>query len=421
MVSPKLSTKHDATHTRLEASLLLCCARTCINDKTAEQIKALLKENINWDYLLRTAIWHGVMPLLYCSLNATCPEAVPKAIMDRLRDYFHLLARRNLFLTRELLKLLNLFQAHEIPAIPYKGLVLAASAYGNLALRQFCDLDILIHRQDALRVKSLLLTQGYRLSQEQPSGAQEALWFQSACEYNFVSNDGRVMVEPHWALARPKYCFRLDSECLWERLETISLAGTPVLTFQPQDMLLIVCMNGTKDRWETLKQICDVAETIRAHQEIDWERVIKQAGILGSERMLKLSLFLASDLLGTPLPEKVWQRIDADPVVKLLAAQVREQLFVKVDNPPKFEESNFSLWDIRVRERWQDRVRYCFTLVFMPNEGDAALLPLPPSLYFIYYLLRPIRLVGRNGLIVLKRILRWLNPKSFSNITRRAT
>ena len=171
---PKLSAKHDATHTHPEAELLLWCARTCINSE-AEQIKALLKENINWDYLLRTALWHGVAALLYCSLNATCPEAVPKAILDQLRDYFHNLARRNLFLTRELLKLLNLFQAHEIPAIPYKGPVLAASAYGNLALRQFCDLDILIHKQDALRVKSLLLNQGYRLSQEQPSGAQEAM------------------------------------------------------------------------------------------------------------------------------------------------------------------------------------------------------------------------------------------------------
>lgn len=416
---PKLSAKHDpTTYTHPEAELLLCCARTDIHSE-AEQIKALLKEKINWDYLLRTALWHGMAALLYCSLNATCPEAVPKPILDQLRYYFHNLARRNLFLTRELLKLLNLFQAHEIPAIPYKGPVLAASAYGNLALRQFCDLDILIHRQDALKVKSLLLNQGYRLSQEQPSGAQEAMWFKSACEYNFVSNDGKVMVEPHWAIARPKYCFLLDPECLWQRLETISLAGTPVLTFQPEDMLLIVCMNGTKDHWQSLKQICDVAEVIRAHQEIDWERVIKQASILGSERMLKLSLFLASDLLGTALPEKVWQRIQADPVVKSLATQVRERLFVNATNSPKFEDSNFSLWDIRVRERLQDRVRYCFTLVFMPNEGDAALLPLPPSLYFIYYLLRPIRLIGRNGLMVLKHILGLLNS-NFS-ITRRAT
>jgi hypothetical protein len=347
------------------------------------------------------------MPLLYQNLNATYPEAVPQAILEKLRDYSHNLARRNLFLTRELLKLLDLFAAHEIPAVPYKGPILAVSAYGNLALRQFCDLDILIHKQDALKVKTLLLTQGYRLSLEQQPGAQEAMWFQSACEYNFVSNDGKVMVEPHWAIARPKYCFLLDPESLWERLEPISIAATSVLTFRPQDLLLIICMNGTKDLWRSLKQICDVAETIRAHQELDWEQLMKQARILGSERMLLVSFFLASDLLGTALPEEVWQRIQADPPVKSLAQQVRERLFFNFDNPPKFEDSNFSLWDLRVRERLQDRVRYCFNLMFSPNEGDAALLPLPASLYFIYYLLRPIRLVVRNGLIMLKYLLRF--------------
>jgi len=34
---------------------------------------------------------------------------------------------------------------------------------------------------------------------------------------------------------------------------------------------------------------------------------MKQSRILGSERMLLLSCLLASDLLGTALPEKVWQ------------------------------------------------------------------------------------------------------------------
>jgi hypothetical protein len=379
-----------------------------MDSETAERIKALLQEDIDWDYLLRTALWHGVMPLLYWSLNATCAEAVPQAIMGQLRDYFYNLARRNLFLTRELLKLLNLFATHKIPAIPYKGPVLAALAYGNLAFRYFYDLDILIHRQDALRVKTLLLNQGYRLSLEQRLGAQEAMWFQSACEYNFISNDGRITVEPHWAIARPKHCFLLDAECLWERVEPISLAGTSVLTFRSQDLLLILCMNGTKDLWKSLKQICDVAEVIRADRQIDWDQVMQQARILGSERMLLLSCFLASDLLGTALPEKVWQRIQADPTVKSLAKQVRERLFLNFNNSPNlFKDSNFSLWDIRVRERLQDKVQYCFNLVFSPNEGDAALLPLPPSLYFIYYLLRPIRLVGRNGMIILKHLLKF--------------
>src|SRR5262245_10666576 len=126
-----------------EVQLILCCAGTHIDAAKAERIKGLLSEEINWDFLIHIASQHGVMPLLYFTLKNTCLEAVPKAVLDQLRNYFYTNAAHNVFLTTELLKLLTLFEAHGIPAIPFKGPVLAASVYGNLSLRQFGDLDIL--------------------------------------------------------------------------------------------------------------------------------------------------------------------------------------------------------------------------------------------------------------------------------------
>ena len=61
------------------------------------------------------------MPLLYRTLNSTCSDAVPKPTLEELRDHFYVNAGRNLFLTKELLKVLHLLEAHGIPAIPYKG------------------------------------------------------------------------------------------------------------------------------------------------------------------------------------------------------------------------------------------------------------------------------------------------------------
>lgn len=142
LLSP--STKAPTAATRPEIELLLCCTRTQINTATAERIKILIQSKIDWAYLIQTATRHGVMSLLYQSLSTTCPEAVPKTNLAQLRDYFHSSAFHNLFLTKELLKLLNLFESHSIPAIPYKGPVLAVSAYGNLSLRQISDLDILV-------------------------------------------------------------------------------------------------------------------------------------------------------------------------------------------------------------------------------------------------------------------------------------
>src|SRR5438093_13533877 len=100
---PSQTLKATLANIRPEAGLLLCCARSHMDQWTAARIRTLLQEDIDWPYLLRTARSHGMMPLLYWHLNATCPDSIPKATLDKLRDHFHANAQRNLFLTGELL------------------------------------------------------------------------------------------------------------------------------------------------------------------------------------------------------------------------------------------------------------------------------------------------------------------------------
>ena len=118
---------------RPEVRLLLDCARMRLDAQEAIRIKNLVSKNMDWAYLVRTARTHGVMPLLYRTLNSTCSAAVPTQTLAELREHFYRNTGRNLFLAKELLKLLNLFEVHAIPAIPYKGPVL-----GAFHLRQFC-------------------------------------------------------------------------------------------------------------------------------------------------------------------------------------------------------------------------------------------------------------------------------------------
>lgn len=416
---PRPSAQTAVVDVRPEDKLLLCCARTRIDSETAERIKCLLREDVDWASLTGTAFRHGVMPLLYQSLHATCPEAVPKGMLRQLRAHFYANVERNLFLTGELLNLLNLLEAHRIPAVPFKGPVLAASVYGNLALRQFGDLDILVHRRDVLRAKTLLLSQGYWQERPPPqlTSAQEAARLRSHHEYTFVRDDGAVVVEIQWGVTQRLDCFPLDVERVWGRLETVSLSGTTVFNLSSEDLLLILCAHGVKHYWERLIWICDIAELVRARPQMDWGRVMEQARRLRSERTLYLSLHLASDLLGATLPTEILSRIQADPMVPSLAAQVRTWLFrepsgsPEASDPSVFPLSEKALFRLRVRERLRDRVPYFLQRLhrlLTPNERDRALLPLPTSLSFLYYLLRPLRLMGAYGGSPFKRLLRFL-------------
>jgi len=348
---------------------------------------------------------HGVMPLLYRTLNTTCPEAVPQAAMHQLRGYFYTNALRNLFLTQELLKLLNQFEAHRIPAIPFKGPVTAESVYGDLSLRQFCDLDILVRRQDVARAKELLLSQGYR-PRFRLTPRQEAAHVQSQPHYSVERGDGRILLEIHWRISSSHFSSPLDFERLWERRQEISLDGKEVPTLCPEDLLLILCVHGTKHLWERFGWICDVAKLISAHKGMKWGRAMKEGGALGSERMLFLGLFLASDLLGAALPEEVLQTVRADRVVRSLAAHVREQLFRGGVAPIGVFER--VLFHLKTKNRLSDRICYCLRFarhVMTPTVSEWQRLPLPDSLFPIYYLLRPMRLVAKRGLRLWKRLL----------------
>ena len=391
--------------TQLEIELLLCCARTCMDTARVDRLRGLLREDINWEYVIRTAQRHGIIPLLSKHLSLTCPEAVPQAILDQLHHLVYANTLHSLFLTRELLKLLTLFETHNIPTMPYKGPVLATTVYGNLALRQFSDLDILVPEQDVLRVKALLIARGYR-----PwlplTDAQESAHLKSYHAYTFVRYDRRVSVDVHWRFEGSLYAFPLDLKPLWQRLEMIPFVVTTIRNPPPEDLLLLLCAHGTKDGWAQLKWICDINELCLVHPGMDWERVMEHATMLYSERMLFLGLLLAHDLLGATLPENVLQKIQTAQVVRSLASRVRKQLFSETAGIVQRVERD--ILHFRVMQCSRDKMSYVFhnfREVMTPNESDQACFPLPSALSSLHYALRPVRLISAYGPDVVRHFL----------------
>lgn len=387
---------------RLEDELLLCCARIQLDSGRAERIRALVQDGVNWAYLLWKAFPHAMLPLLYWHLNATCPGAVPGSIFKQLQGHFHSNIKRNLFLTGELLSLLNMFEEHGIRALSYKGPLLAASVYGNLGLRQFADLDLLVSPREVPKAKELLLSRGY-----QPrfplSHTQEAAYLQTKSEEIFVREGGGVFVKLHWGVAAEYFSLPLDVERLWKRLQPLALGGRTLCTLSPEDLLLILCVDGATYLWGRLGRICDVAELIRAHERMDWQQVLEQSRRLGVERMLFLGLRLAAELLGANLPAEVLQRVQVDPKVEALTTKVRERFLRETVSPPEILES--SLFHLRTRESWREKVRYLLSRTLTPSPGDWTFVQLPVSLSFLYPLIRPIRLLQQCELAPLKRLL----------------
>lgn len=396
-----------------EIEVLLICACTSMESEKANRLKALLQAGIEWEKLIQMATQHKVIPLLYWNLNTICPEAVPQNIFDRLQKNYYTDARRNLFLSGELVRLLDLFESQGIQALPFKGPILAASAYGNLSLRQFCDLDILIREKDIEKAKMLFLSEGYEMKIEriEVTPEQEAAFVRSPnihhfvreTAYPFIHEQKKILAELHWGIVPKYFSFPLDSEQLWENIEQVSIAGKSVPNLSPENALLMICGHGTKDCWRQLARICDVAEIIRSHPQLDWTKLMERATILGGKRMLCLGIFLAKNLLGTTLPDSVCQKIQADPEVEILATQVFDGLFSNTNKSSK--DGNVTSFHLRAKENLTDKLQYFLLITITPTTTDWLLLPLAKFPTFIYYLLRPIRLIGEQALKVFKSMV----------------
>jgi hypothetical protein len=319
-----------------------------------EQIQILLRGPIDWDYVIRTASGHGIKPLLCHYLGSVCTEAFPETVRGQLQRFAQVHSLQNLFMTRELTRISALLENNGVSIIPWKGPILAAAAYGNVALRQFGDLDILVREQDAMRAKDLLLASGYRPLYPQPA-EQEAAYYALRKVYELVRQDGRVVVELHWAITSRTFPFPLDPASLWAEAENVSLEGTPVRNLGPEDLLLVLSVHGAKHHWGKLMWICDIAEVVRSYADkVDWSRLRTRARSLGATRILALALFLARDLLGAAVPEDVWRRVQAEPKVAWLAGEVKSVLFSGGGTLMAVERPAFY---IQLRERAQDRMR----------------------------------------------------------------
>jgi hypothetical protein len=393
--------KRDLTNSRRpEHELLLCAGRTCSNLDVTGPVRDLVHRGLDWAYLMRCVFQHDMTPFVYPVLSEVCPEAVPGPIMTRLSEQYHGHARRNLFLTGELLRLMDLFQTEGIPVVPFKGVTMLASVYGDVAAREIDDLDILVRKQDVLKAKAVLAAQGYK-STIRLTPAQEAALLDSHFEWLFARDDEKVHVDLHWAITPAYLSFTLDLDRLEGRLMPVSLNGREVPTLSPEDLLVLVCGHGTKHRWPILKMVCDVAKLVGRERRLDWTNVMRQAEAMGCVRMVLLGLVLAGSLLKARVPDEVLQRADADPVVQSLAAQVGQRLFLDTNGRPGAIET-YRFYS-RAMDRFRDKRRYLFDVVASPTIPEWELVSLPSSLSFLYYPIRGIRLLGKYGLRPFKR------------------
>ena len=360
--------------------MLLLCARPTLDADARAEIETFL-DAVDWSVLVRTAEAHRVTAIVLRRLAGI--SGVPPEIVAAGGSYLAKQAERNAKLTRALKDVLVALAGKGIPAIPFKGPVVAQLAYADPALRRYGDLDILVREKDAAAACDALTAFGFRGTTVLSPRQMRAFRRYSGQDIVFK---GDVAVEPHWALAPRTLSLEIDYQGLWARARQIDLDGQPVLCFGPEDLVTVLCLHGSKEQWTRLLWVADLAHMIAASPGLDWAALLGRAKAQGFLRMVLIALTLAREAIA--LPSVVNDAIAADPVARDLAERAAQRLFER--DPAEESIYTISAFRRRMRERARDRVRYVLRTLMTPRDMHYSIIKLPDGLFFLY---TPIKLV----------------------------
>lgn len=390
----------DIGHVTQEARLLLACSRTSMSDAARSQILNLATTIDSWRAVVELARYHGVAPLMYRALRLVCPDLVPKEPLDALRSLTQAGALLNRSLAQELIHLCQAFDEQSVPVIPFKGATLAVAAYGDLALRDFDDLDFIVPKERASDAQQVLWAQGYRPRDRShgPMHAEEPY-------HVFVKKQSLLRIDLQWTMAHERFSFRLDRPEIWDHLLPVSIGGVQIRALAPEELLIVLCVHGSKHAWEQLKWVADVSELLRSHR-VDWRRVFAVAKKWKCRRMLVLGLMVAYRLLDAPLPGSVVAGLAREGEVAALAGRMPKSLLTRPQEGID-DQDNAALYLSLKDSRWN---RWNFGLTLLRDDHPVvhdppAWLRAGSSLTILAGIFQPLRRCAAQSRHV-KRLLR---------------
>ncbi|HZZ38463.1 MAG TPA: nucleotidyltransferase family protein [Acidobacteriaceae bacterium] len=334
-----------------------------------------------WMPALDLADRENILPWTAACLSAAGPWS--EQLTDRLREI-----RRNAqisaFLWNSTLKsTLADFHRRGILVIPLKGPWLAERLYGDAALRNYSDLDLLVRRSDISRAEGLLNQLGFLPASRR--GDYERTW-----------RRGSITIELHHDVENPlSFDFRIDE--VWQRAQPAEFHGVPAWLLAPCDEQLFLCLHSARHRFERLSHILDVVFAFRSWPEMPAHALRTR----DADHLLALGARMAARLdprLAVPDPPSLQQRDRA--VLDVLAGRLwQERLLAPVPRLDWRAKCQFFIaLESRPWNRLLTRLRHLRILLTRLIDADFAF----AARFHLHrtwqvWLLRPIRLLSKRA------------------------
>jgi hypothetical protein len=381
-------------HAPPEIQLVLACARAQLNPAAAGEIASAAAQPLDWLKAIDLASGHGLSPILSCQVQQHATAGVPETIRLCLIERFRAHTIKNFELTKELLEIVSLLQNNGVDVLAFKGPVLSEQLYGDLSLREFIDLDILVAPNDASPVIMWLSAKGFH-PQFVLTRREFARFQRNRSDIGLYHKAKKLPVDVHWGLLSPGYSFSPAGHVPWDAIQSVSIASRYVKTFSSETQLLFSCLHQAKHNWLRLGRLMDLGALIQQSSAMDWQQIQKRSGSFGTARMIRVSLRLVQRLFEVALPGNITEWVENDACSRKIAERILKRLLLADTTTTEQPTPSDSLFRASM-ESLADRTFYWFDTILRPTPLEWALLPLPDRLYPLYYPIRVGRLVCKH-------------------------
>ena len=366
---------------------LICAASSGLN--TRDDFLSLLQKPIRWKLLFDLAERHGVLPLLSQALFSVADQ-IPAGETLNLKERYQANLHKALFLSREFIRIVDRLSGEGIEVLPYKGLALAETIYGDIALRQSGDIDLLVRSSDFRRIEKVVGELGFTPHLKLRKAEQQA-YLKSGYECAFDGAAGRNLLEVQWSVQPRFYAVDFDMDGVFQRAVSISVAGRSMKAPSMEDLYIILALHAAKHVWQRLIWICDLGR-IGACQTLNWNWIGEQARQLGIVRIIRVTLLLVQRMLGVPV-SPAQAGLGDDEQSEKLAAEIEYQTASEMEYD--VESLAYFRLMLRLRERRTDQIRFMSRLLLTPGPGEWAVIRLPKGLFPFYRVVRLTRVAAR--------------------------
>ncbi len=372
-----------------EFFLVAACCRWPPCEARSQAIRAATQADCDWPRTLRIVQRHLVWGLAQDGI-ARAGIQPPAEIAENLRARAAALARRNLALAGETVRLQRRFDEADVPIIFLKGSSVAALAYGDLSLKHSLDIDILVAPARVAAAQLVLEKAGYALANPLPAltAQQFALLMRYSREWAFLARDRDMLVELHW---KPSYnALLLKDIGPQSPLQQVRIGQAQIRTFRFEELFIYLCVHGAQHGWARLKWLADLAALLSARGERDIETLYRAAQTVGAGRCAGQALLLCQRLLALELPAFLAAELRGSARLAMLEALALDvmlgggaqtEIYARVGGTLRVSLSMFLLG-----QSW----RYVFDELrrYLISPADVAALVLPSSLSWVYPILR---------------------------------